>query len=141
MTITAQQLQQCIHHAGFPIQKRLEVVNIITQGLTGYREHRSRWYYSAASGKKIKKPSYGHHAPQGRHNQTDARNILISALCRAWIYGLEGAPTLNHKNDLDTEFAKFAMEIMQLEGIGHAHQHLEEYWSFRKSTWESNDFT
>jgi hypothetical protein len=141
MTITAQQLQQCIHHAGFPIQKRLEVVNIITQGLTGYREHRNRWYYSAASEEKIKKPSYGHHAPQGRHNQTDARNILISALCRAWIYGLQVSPTLNHKNSLDTDFAKFAMEIMQMEGIGHAHQHLEEYWSFRKSTWELNDLT
>jgi hypothetical protein len=65
----------------------------------------------------------------------------VSALCRAWIYGLNSPPTLNHKNGLDTDFAKFAMEIMQLEGIGRAHQHLEEYWSFRKSNWELNDFT
>jgi hypothetical protein len=139
MTITIQQLQQCIHNAGVPIEKRKQTFDIITQGLTGYREHRNRWYYSSASGKKVKKPSLAHHAPKGRHDQADARNILISALCRAWIYGLDSTPTLNHKNNRDTDFAKFAMEIMQLEGIGHAHQHLEAYWSFRKSTWESND--
>jgi hypothetical protein len=140
MAITDQQLQNCIHHARFPLEVRIRVNDIITQGLTSYREHRKRWYYSSSTGRKIKKPSLRHHAPEGRHDQTGSRNVLISALCQAWMFGFGIEPTLNHKNDRDTDFAKFAMEIMQLEGIGHAHQHLETYWSFRKREWQSNQF-
>ena len=140
MPITNQKLQQCIHHAGFPLGKRGRVLDVISRGLTEYREHRTRRYYSFATGKKIKKSSQGHTAKAGRHNQTAARDVLISAICRAWIDGFGIKPTLNNKNDRDTDFAKFAMEIMQMEGIGHAHQHLEEYWSFRKREWQLNQF-
>ena len=140
MAITDHQLRQCIHHAGFPMEVRSGVNGVIKQGLASYREHRTRWYYSSSTGKEIKKPAPGHNASKGRHDQTDARNVLISALCRAWISGFGIEPTLNHKNDQDTDFAKFAMEIMQMEGIGHAHQHLEKYWSFRKGEWQLNQF-
>lgn len=132
MAISAQQLKQCIHLAGFPVERRSQVADIILQGVKEFREHKSRWYYSASTEKKIKKPSTGHYAPSGRHDQAGARAILISSLCRAWIAGFGTEPTLNNKKDRDTPFAKFSMEIMQIEGIGHTHQHLEEYWSLRK---------
>ncbi len=141
MTISAQDLQKCIHLAGFPMEKRTQVTDIITQGLIAFREHRERWYYSSATGKKIKKPTQAHNAPAGRHDQSGARTMLISALCRAWLLGFDRKPTLNNKNDRDTDFSKFAMEVMEIEGIGRAHQYLEEYWSLRKVTLQKRDNT
>ncbi len=140
MPITPTQLQSSIHAAGFPSETRPTVIAIVTQGLQGYRDYKTRSYYGS-KGKAIKKPTAAHHPPAGRHDQTGARTILISALCRAWVEGFGQAPTLNSKTDPDTPFFNFAMQVMALEGVGKIHEHLETYWSQRKKTWQENDPT
>jgi hypothetical protein len=52
--------------------------------------------------------------------------------------GFDEEPKLNHRNNDDTAFFWFAMQIMAREGIGNIHAHLEEYWSIRKNTWQQN---
>lgn len=133
--ISPAQLSQAIYHTGFPLDKRKQVNAIIMKGLEQFREYEKNWYYSH-TGKKVKKPSPTHNTKIGRYDQTDARTILISALCRAWMVGFDEAPTLNHKTDYDSDFFKFAQNILALEGIGNIHAHLEEYWSIRKKTAE-----
>ena len=140
MPISPFQLQNQIHLAGFPVGKRTQVFDIVTRGLQGYREYKRRSYYGV-KGKAVKKPTAAHHPPAGCHDQTDARTILISALCRAWMEGFGQAPTLNNKKDRDSKFFNFAMQVMALEGIGKVHDHLEAYWSNRKKTWQENDPT
>lgn len=138
MPISPVQLQDQIRVAGFPVGKIPQVFDIVTRGLQGYREYKRRSYYGA-KGTAVKKPTAAHYPPAGRHDQTGARTILISALCRAWMEGSGQAPTLNNKKDPDTPFFNFAMQVMALEGIGKVHEHLEAYWADRKKTWLEND--
>jgi hypothetical protein len=140
MPITPTKLQNCIHEAGFPIATRPQVICIVTRGLEGYRDYKTRSYYGS-KGKTIKKPTAVHHPPAGRHDQAGARTVLISALCRAWMEGFGEVPTLNNKKDLDSPFFDFAMRVMALEGIGKVHEHLEAYWAERKKTWLENGET
>ena len=140
MPISPLQLQDWIRVAGFPVGKRELVFDIITQGLQGYRDYKTRSYYSSKE-RIVKKPTTAHHPPIGRHDQAGARTILISALCRAWMEGFGQAPTLNNKKDPDSAFVTFAMQVMTREGIGKVHDHLEAYWSQRKKTWQKNDGT
>lgn len=51
--------------------------------------------------------------------------------------GTRKAPTLNHISDYNSDFFKFAQNIMTLKGIGDIDAHLEEYWSNRKKTAEN----
>jgi hypothetical protein len=138
MPISPMQLQDQIRVAGFPVEKRPQVCDIVTRGLESYRDYKTKSYYGS-KGTAVKKPTTAHHPPAGRHDQTGARTILISALCRAWMEGFGQAPTLNNKKDPDTPFFNFAMQVMALEGIGKVHNHLEDYWSTRKKTWLEND--
>lgn len=140
MPISPLQLQDRIRVAGFPVGKRERVFDILIQGLQGYREYKTRSYYGS-KGTLVKKPTTAHHPPVGRHDQTGARTVLISALCRAWMEGFGQVPTLNNKKDPDSTFFNFAMQVMTLEGIGKVHDHLEAYWSERKKTWQINDGT
>ena len=133
--ISSTQLSQAIHNAGFPLSKRNQVNSIISTALEQFREYKKNWYYSHTE-KKIKKPRPTHKTKIGRYDQKEARTILISALCRAWMEGTGEAPTLNNKKDYDSDFFKFTQNIMALEGIGDIHAHLEEYWSIRKKTAE-----
>ena len=138
MPITPTQLQDCIHQAGFPIDTRPQVVEIVTQGVQNFRDYKTRSYYGSR-GKSINKPTAAHTPPAGRHNQKGARTLLISALCRAWITGFQQRPTLNNKKESDSPFFSFAVQVMALEGIGKIHVHLEAYWTERKKTWVGND--
>jgi len=79
-----------------------------------------------------------HQTSMGRYDQEPARVILISAICRAWIVGVDHEPTLNNKKEYDSAFMTFGLHILALEGIGHIHQHLEKYWSIRKHEWLKN---
>jgi hypothetical protein len=137
MKLSEQQLKVIIRDAGFPHEKTEAVAGIINNGIELFREYKTKFYYSH-TGKKIKKPRPTHATKIGRYNQKDARTILISALCRAWMAGFDETPTLNHKNGYDSKFFKFALQIMAREGIGNIHAHLEEYWSIRKNTWQQN---
>lgn len=138
MPITEEQLSKEIHDAGFPLGKRQAVHDIAWHGIEEFRECSSQKYYSH-TGKIIKKPLSSHKTTQGRYNQASARTILISALARAWMAGFDSAPTLNHKHDYDSPFAKFVIPILGYEGIGKPHEHLEEYWSTRKEEWLKNE--
>ena len=129
--ISEAKIRETIHDAGFPEKKRGVAAGIITTGLGQFREYEKNWYYSH-TGKKIKKPGPTHKTKIGRYDQKEARTILISALCRAWMAGTGEAPTLNNKKDYDSAFFKFAQRVLALEGIGNIHAHLEEYWSIRK---------
>ena len=133
--ISSTQLSQAIHNAGFTVSKRKQVNSIVSTGLEQFREYEKNWYYSY-TGKKVIKPSPTHKTKIGRYDQKEARTILISALCRAWMEGTGEAPTLNNKKDYDSDFFQFARNIMALEGIGNIHAHPEEYWSTRKKTAE-----
>lgn len=148
MGITEEQLKGAIHAARFPLEKRQQVFDLVWNGLVFFREYKQAGYYGYRTSNKIKKtpqdtlpearpikkPKPQHNAPEGRYDQTKARTILISALCRAWQKGFESQPTLNNKRDPDSEFALFATVVMAHEGIGRIHQHLEEYWSIRKNS-------
>ena len=148
MAITEKQLRDALHRAGFPLERRPQAFELIWRGLELFREYRTRKYYSCRTSTKvhktledmipaikpIKRPKPEHHAPAGRYDQTCARTILISALCRGWQYGFDKSPTLNNKHDPDSDFAIFASEVMGYEGIGKIHTHLEEYWSIRKNS-------
>jgi hypothetical protein len=148
MGITEKQLKSVIHRAGFPIELREQIFDLVWTGLERFREYKVPGYYGYRTSIKankssghvlpkaepIKKPKPEHHAPIGRYDQTGARTILVSALCRAWMIGFDKSPTLNHKHDPDSEFALFATDVMAFEGIGKIHEHLEEYWSIRKNS-------
>jgi hypothetical protein len=138
MAITKKQLSDEIHQAGFPLAKRQIVQDIAWHGIEQFREYSRRKYYSH-TGKVIQKPLSSHQTSQGRYNQVDARTILISALARAWMMGFDSQPTLNHKHDYDSPFAKLAIRVFGHEGIGKPHEHLEEYWSIRKAEWQKNE--
>jgi len=134
MAITLTQLKAEIQTAEFPYQKRNGATEISWNGIVLYREYKVRRYRSH-TGKLIKKSTSSHFANNGRYNQKGARTILISALCRAWLYGFDKKATLNHKTKNQSAFDKFASSIMIREGIGRTHRHLEEYWSIRKNMW------
>jgi hypothetical protein len=138
MAITRIQLQAAIVNAKFPATARQMAEDLVWNGLELYREYKSP-KYASHTGKLVKKPQAGHRTYIGRYDQTEARTILISALCRAWLQKGAGNPTLNHKNDPMSEFHHFAQEVMGREGIGKIQQHLEKYWSTRAKEWEINE--
>ncbi len=138
MAITRAQLQAAIVNAKFPATARQMAEDLVWNGLELFREYKSP-KYASHTGKLVKKPQAGHRTSIGRYDQTEARTILISALCRAWLQKGAGNPTLNHKNDPMSEFHHFAQEVMGREGIGKIQQHLEEYWSTRAKKWEKNE--
>lgn len=149
MCITEKQLNEAIHSAKFPLERRAQVFDLVWRGLELFREYKIKKYYSYRSPNKadspsehflpvtrpIKRPKPQHLASKGRYDQTGARTILISALCRAWQYGFDRPPTLNNKRDPDSAFVIFATNVLGREGIGKIHEHLEEYWSIRKNSW------
>ena len=144
MSIKEEELRAMIHKALFPLDNRELAFQMVWHGLGLFREYRSPSYYSTRQKKvtgtknseivtkQIKRPLTSHFVKVGRYDQTAARTVLISAICRAWHVGFGKKPTLNHKSDPDSPFARFAIEILAKENVGHAHQHLEEYWSTRK---------
>lgn len=137
MPISQQALHKCIHDAGFPAHKRRFAFDVINAGLLAFRNYQKRWYYGLRVTPGLKptivlKPTTAHTPPKGRYNQSAARFVLIAALARAWYRAFGKAPTLNHKNHPDSDFAAFAIDIMTREGIGRAHRHLEAYWSYAR---------
>ena len=116
---------------------RAQAADILWNGIQLFRENKNRRYRSHKD-KLIKKPLPSHKTSLGRYDQEPARVILISAICRAWMIGVDHAPTLNNKKDYDSAFMTFALHILALEGIGHIHKHLEAYWSIRKHEWLKN---
>ena len=139
MAMTLDELKHHIHHSGFIADDRLrgQAADIIWNGLLLFRENKKRKYMSH-TGKLVNKPSRTHTVPTGRPDQKQIRTILISAICRAWMVGVDHEPTLNNKKEYDSAFMTFALHILALEGIGHIHKHLEEYWSIRKHEWLNN---
>ena len=139
MPISHDELKQHIHKSGFNADARLRThaLEIIWNGLLLFRENKVRRYRSH-TGKLVKKPSSTHTAPQGRHDQTEIRTVLISAICRAWVVGTNRVQTLNNNRDYDSEFMNFAAYILSQEGVGRVHEKLEKYWSQRKADWIKN---
>jgi hypothetical protein len=139
MPISHEELKQHIHKSGFNSDERLRThaLEIIWNGLLLFRANKKRKYMSHTD-KLVNKPSPTHTAPQGRHDQTEIRAVLISAICRAWIVGTNLELTLNNKRDYDSAFMTFSLHILASEGIGHIHKHLEKYWSIRKLDWLKN---
>lgn len=139
MPISHEELKQHIHQSGFNADEwvRTKALEIIWNGIQLFRENKIRRYRSHKD-KLIKKPLPSHQTSIGRYDQEPARVILISAICRAWMVGVDHEPTLNNKKEYDSAFMTFALHILALEGIGHIHKHLEEYWSIRKHEWLNN---
>lgn len=139
MPITLIDLKEHIRKSSFlpnAISHR-QATEIIWNALILFRDNKKR-KYKDHTGNLISKPLPSHNAPIGRHDQTEIRTVLISAICRAWIVGTNQKPTLNRKRDPDSAFMAFASYILAREGIGHIHQRLEEYWSIRKREWLEN---
>ena len=133
------ELKHHIHHSGLSADDRLrgQATDIIWNALTLFRENKKRKFISH-TGKLVKKPSPTHTAPMGRHDQTEIRTVLISAICRAWIVGTNRELTLNNKRDYDSDFMNFAAYILSQEGVGRVHEKLEQYWSQRRADWIKN---
>ena len=139
MAMTLDELKHHIHLSGFSADDRLRGIaaDIIWAALTLFRENKKRKFISH-TGKSVKKPSPTHTNPMGRHDQTEIRTVLISAICRAWIVGTKRELTLNNKRDYDSDFMNFAAYILSQEGVGRVHEKLEKYWSQRKADWLKN---
>lgn len=139
MPISHEELKQHIHQSGFSADERLrtQALEIVWNGIQIFRENKVRRYRSHKD-KLIKKPLPSHQTLMGRYDQEPARVILISAISRAWIIGVDREPTLNNKKEYDSAFMTFALHILASEGIGHIHKHLEKYWSIRKLDWLKN---
>ena len=139
MALTLDDLKHHIHLSGFMAEDRLraQAADIIWNALTLFRENKKRNFISH-TGKLVKKPSPTHTAPMGRHDQTEIRTVLISAICRAWIVGTKRELTLNNKRDYDSDFMNFSAYILSQEGVGRVHEKLEQYWSQRKADWIKN---
>lgn len=139
MAITKKQLQVAIQNAKFPIEKRAIAEELVWNGLKLYWEFKVQRYFSH-TGKLVKKPQPSHKISIGRYDQKQARTILISALCRAWLEAFSNSkPRLNHKAASMTNFHHFAQEVMAREGVGKIQEHLEEFWSTRKVDWQANE--
>lgn len=138
MAITRIQLQAAIGNAKFPLQRRQMIEDLVWNGIELFREYKSPRYRSH-TGNLVKKPQRGHRTSIGRFNQTPARTILISALCRAWLEGFGKKARLNHKAGSMTPFHHFAQEVMARELIGKTQEHLEDFWALRKTTWKINE--
>ncbi len=132
MAMNIDELKHHILLSGFSADDRLrgQATDIIWNALTLFRENKKR--------KLVKKPSPTHTAPMGRHDQTEIRTVLISAICRAWIVGTNRELTLNNKRDYDSDFMNFAAYILSQEGVGRVHEKLEQYWSQRRADWIKN---
>ena len=139
MPLTYVEIQKHIDVSGFKSDAKLraQAGEIIWNGIQLFREYKIRRYRSHKD-KLIKKPLPPHQTSMGRYEQEPARVIFISAICRAWMVGVDHEPTLNNKKDYDSAFMTFALHILASEGIGHIHKHLEEYWSIRKHEWLKN---
>ena len=139
MPLTCVEIQKHIDVSGFKSDANLraQATYIIWNGIQLFRENKNRRYRSHKD-KLIKKPLPSHKTSMGRYDQEPARVILISAICRAWIVGVDHEPTLNNKKEYDSAFMNFALHILASEGIGHIHKHLDEYWSIRKHEWLNN---
>ena len=139
MPLTYVDIQKHIDASGFKSDAKLRVqaADIIWNGIQLFRENKNRRYRSYKD-KLIRKPLPSHQTSMGRYDQEPARVILISAICRAWIIGVDHELTLNNKNEYDSAFMTFALHILASEGVGHIHKHLEEYWSIRKHEWLKN---
>ena len=139
MPISHEELKQHIHQSAFSADERLrtQALEIVWNGIQLFRENKVRRYRSHKD-KLIKNPLPSHQTLMGRYDQESARVILISAICRAWIIGVDREPTLNNKKEYDSAFMTFALHILASEGIGHIHKHLEKYWSIRKLDWLKN---
>ena len=139
MPTTYANIQELIDQSGFKsdTKLRIQAAEIICTGIQLFRENKNLRYRSYKD-KLIKKPLPSHQTSMGRYDQEPARVILISAICRAWIIGVDHELTLNNKNEYDSAFMTFALHILALEGVGHIHKHLEEYWSIRKHEWLKN---
>ena len=139
VALTLDDLKHHIHLSGFMAEDRLraQAADIIWNALTLFRENKKRNFISH-TGKLVKKPSPTHTAPMGRHDQTEIRTVLISAICRAWIVGTNRELTLNNKRDYDSDFMNFAAYILSQEGVGRVHEKLEQYWSQRRADWIKN---
>ena len=139
MAMNIDELKHHILLSGFSADDRLrgQATDIIWNALTLFRENKKRKFISH-TGKLVKKPSPTHTAPMGRHDQTEIRTVLISAICRAWIVGTNRELTLNNKRDYDSDFMNFAAYILSQEGVGRVHEKLEQYWSQRRADWIKN---
>ena len=132
MTLTPDSIKEIAIRAGVRYDRLQAVTNKIWEGVQLYREYKQRRYLaykdpqSEGPDRFLRRPSSSHLAPLGRNNQSEARTVLISSICRAWFLGIGTEPTLNHKNSHDTDFRRFASEILIREGIGKHQQHLEE---------------
>ena len=138
MAITRAQVQTAILNAKFPAATKQTAEEIVWNGLERFREYKTP-KHTSHTGKIVKKPQAGHRTSIGRYDQTEARTILISALCRAWLKKGTGIATINHKNDPMSDFHHFAQEVMGREGIGKIQQHLEKFWSMRGKDWKINE--
>lgn len=76
----------------------------------------------------------------GHPEESELRNILFSALFRAWMLGKGVHPTINNKNHPASPFIVFAEPILCGLGIGKIEDHLEEFRSFRKKQFLNSGF-
>ena len=105
MPSTYAKVQELIHQSGFKSDTKLRVqaADIIWNGIQLFRENKNRRYRSYKD-KLIRKPLPSHQTSMGRYDQQPARAIFISAICRAWIIGVDHELTLNNKNEYDSAF-------------------------------------
>ena len=96
--------------------------------------------YVSYQGKKVTRRSFGTSRPLGRKDEELLRFHLIGILWVTWYQGTHKFPIVNNKGNNQTPFVRYVSAILQLIDIGKAQDHLEEYQSYRKATFNDQTY-
>ena len=121
------QVRADIARAQFPVAKRARAEQTVVRKIRQTRIMR-RWL--EANPKELGLAP----APRlrGRPSEALLRAYLLAGLFYAWLEAFGEYPKINNKYHHLTPFVHFVWAILQREGMGKIHQHLEEFRSFRK---------
>lgn len=95
--------------------------------------------YTSYNAKKLTRRSYGAPRPRGRSDESAIRHYLFSCLFSVWERSFGVEPKVNKKDALKpTRFVVFVESLLEPEGFGKIINHLEEYRTYRRLSWERN---
>ncbi len=121
------EIREELHDAGFPTIARMKCIRILERAVRHFRLYRGFLGQTILKPEDLESPR-----GKGRPDEGMLRALLISGLFRAWMEAFQEYPKINNKNYPLSPFVRFAMKIMEREGLGKIEDHLEEFRSYRK---------
>ena len=91
-------------------------------------------------GQRSTKNPFDRKKPKGRKSEELLRLYLMGVLWETWLRGTHKQPVVNNKGNARTPFVKFVASIFELSAMGKVEDHLEEYQSYRRATFEGMSY-